>query len=447
MTHLADLPALIRREHFNLHSLLVERGGDLCLEAYVYPYAPEVLHGQRSIAKSLTAILIGIAFDRGLLPGVEARLVDCLPPRYAGHFDEAKRAIRLGDLLTMRSGLALGDGDTGRIIASPDWAAFCLDAPLVAAPGERFSYATANYTLLAAALHHASGDILAFTQESLFGPLGIPDFYWRTGPQGDTPGGTGLLLAPRDMLKLGRLVADGGRWQGRQVVSADWVRAMIAPRVPQPDGAVYACGWWLERGLIVASGYAGQAIAIDPTRDVVVALTGADTRPGKVGMIADRVLPALDGALPAPAAPVIIDRPEPEPVPPLPALAAHVCGQTYRFAPNPFGWEALRLDFMPGAAEARVQVNAHPALPVGLDGLYRITPEGRFINWLPRVFPAALRGRWRSEDAFAIDFVELGIPEAQAVTLTFSADGAAVGVQIVDALNNEIETLSGVRQG
>jgi CubicO group peptidase (beta-lactamase class C family) len=448
MSAFARLLEWFQQDDLNMHSVLVQRGDDLLLEAYAYPYGPDTLHDVRSVAKSVTALLIGIAIGEGLLPdGVETPLGACLPARYGHYFKDERRAILLAHLLSMTSGLALADSDTWAMLGSPDWITFCLKAGLAELPGRHFEYATPNYTLLAAVLQHVTGDALAFAQERLFGPLGITNWYMLTegphgqDPQGGTPGGMGLFLTPRDLLTLGRMVAAGGRWQGREIVPEVWIKMITARRVEQPDGGAYGYGWWHKDGLNAALGFGGQAILIDPARDAIVVMTGAEQATDKISLANALIFPALD-ARPAPVAgPMIVNTPEAQPVPPLPDLAAQISDAAWTLESNPFGWETLRLRFAPEAAEACVEVNGGPWLPVGLDGRYRITPEGRFINWLPRTFPAALRGSWQDEKTFLIEFRELGLPEPQDITLRF--DGQALSVTVIESLNNDIETFGG----
>ena len=156
------------------------------------------------------------------------------------------------------------------------------------------------------------------------------------------------------------------------------------------------------------------------------------------------IFPALAKAQAGQAAlpePLILNAPPVQPVPPLPDTAARVSEAVWTLEANPAKWETLSLRFTPGAAEAGVRVNGGDWLPVGLDGRYRITPEARFINWLPRTFPAALRGRWQTEHAFLIEFRELGLPEPQDITLRF--DGQTLSVTVIELLNNDIETFGG----
>jgi CubicO group peptidase (beta-lactamase class C family) len=442
MSAFAPLLEQLPQPDLNLHSVLVQRGDDLLLEAYVYPYGPDALHDVRSVAKSVTSLLIGIAIGEGLCPGVEARLVDCLPARYARYFEDARGAILLAHLLSMTSGLALRDSDTWEMLNSPDWVAFCLGKGLAQPPGRRFEYATGNYALLAAALQHVTGDGLAFAQERLFGPLGITDWYWlaESSRDGGTPGGMGLFLTPRDMLTVGRMVAAGGRWQGREIVPEVWLQLSTARRVEQPDGSAYGYGWWLRDGLIGAVGYAGQVILLDPDRDAIAVMTGANPAADLFALANRLIFPVLAEAALS-SGPMFLGTPQAQPVSSLPPLAAQITDAAWDLEENPFGWKTLRLRFAPGSAEASVAINGSEWLPVGLDGRYRITPEGRFINWLPKTFPAALRASWQDGRTFLIEFRELGVPEPQDIVLRFADQ--TLSVTVIESLNNDIQTFGG----
>jgi CubicO group peptidase (beta-lactamase class C family) len=117
----------------------------------------------------------------------------------------------------------------------------------------------------------------------LFEPLGITKMEW-TRVKGDSDAGGGLRLRPRDMAKIGQLVLAGGRWNGRQIVSKEWIETSTAPKIKAiADGfnGFYGYLWWLARSKIngrevdwvAAQGRGGQYIRIVPDLDLVVAVT------------------------------------------------------------------------------------------------------------------------------------------------------------------------------
>ncbi len=444
----------LRRVQDGVHSVLVVCRGVTVLDACFYPHHPDALHDVRSITKTVTSILAGIAIDKGYIPGVGSRVLDFFPDWAMSHTDERKRAITLEHLLTMTSGLDWDDGrDMSRLFAQDDWVQFVLDRPMATDPGTHMRYATGPVHLISAILRQATGQSpAAFAQDTLFGPLGIEGVYWMSDPQGIDAGGLGLFLRPRDMAKIGLLFLNQGQWQGEQIVSPAWVVASTRAQHLLPDNpdTDYGYLWWVNRaGYALASGYAGQRIYVLPRLQTVAVFTGGLKEGGPDlprTLLETYIIPAVESpGAPEPADRTglhgVFDQPEPRPVPPLSPTAQRISGRTYVLEGNVFGWRTLRLDFADGTNTATVCVNDGPEALIGLDGVARVTPGGRFIHWLSVLFPAALRGGWETADTFAVCFQELGVPEPHDVRLTFVDD--RVEVVAVEKLNDETTQFSG----
>lgn len=245
------------------------------------------LHDLRSVTKSVTSLLTGIAIDQGLLAGVHAPL-DRAGPRHHAH-----PPLTLHHLLTMRSGLDCNDwhaasrGNEERMYRSDDWLAFFDRLPALQTPGEAFSYCTAGVVALGDAVARAAKQRLPeFARRHLFEPLGIAGEVWASAPKASTDAGGHLRLTLHAMLKLGELMRNGGRWAGRVVVSEAWVRDSL-----RSAGAVQQRGeltrahmgylWWLEpmnddgtARAFQARGNGGQYIVVLPEAKMVVAFTG-----------------------------------------------------------------------------------------------------------------------------------------------------------------------------
>src|SRR5262249_9762111 len=120
-----------------------------------------------------------------------------------------------------------------------------------------------------------------FAREALFAPLGIEDWEWGRMASGDPGASWGLRLRPRDLAKLGQLVLNRGSWQGRQLVSSDWIEAMTAPQQRLRQGNAYGYLWWLgsetvdgrEIELVSGLGWGGQLLLIAPHLDLVLVVT------------------------------------------------------------------------------------------------------------------------------------------------------------------------------
>lgn len=202
----------------------------------------------------------------------------------------------------MSSGLDANDSDRNSVAAEgayqsqsaqPDWVKLALDAPMIADPGKRLVYGSANPLILGGLLANAVGDRVAwFVDEALFAPLAIGEYRIYQDPTGRPCLGGGMHLRPRDMLKIGQLYLDGGRWQGRQVLSASWVTESFGRygRLEPPDrnGNEYGYLWWHENYVVgdrtiasvEARGNGGQYIFVVPELQVVAVVTSGNYRGG-----------------------------------------------------------------------------------------------------------------------------------------------------------------------
>jgi CubicO group peptidase (beta-lactamase class C family) len=189
----------------------------------------------------------------------------------AGSFtgDPRAREITLRDLLTMRSGIDLDNHTfaTSLLMRRPrDQDRWILARPFYADPGARFFYRDADPQLLSYAVQRRTGRTLeAIALERLFRPLGIREHLWLSNVDGVAFGPDGLWLRPRDLAKLGQLVLDGGVWQERRILSADWIRrATTAQAEVGDDPAIsayrYGYYWWIvpELQAYTAVGHGGR---------------------------------------------------------------------------------------------------------------------------------------------------------------------------------------------
>ncbi|WP_202843680.1 serine hydrolase domain-containing protein [Luteimonas saliphila] len=292
-------------------SLLVVHRGTLVHEAYFNGADRQTLHNTRSLTKTVTALLVGNAIDRGLIAGVDGPVLDFFPERTPGNPGTFKRAVTIEDLLTMSAQWECDDnnnfsaGHEERMYVSADWIQFALDLPergyaawtrrpADSPHGRAFAYCTANAFLLGAIVERASGVSLArFAREALEAPLGIRVSRWHRSSEGTGMGGGGTEYRSRDLAKLGQLIVDGGRWNGRQVVSAQWVRAMSQVHAQTPFDADYGYQMWRfpftagDRPLHAwaMSGNGGNYVFVVPEEQLVVVITR--TRYNQRGMHAE----------------------------------------------------------------------------------------------------------------------------------------------------------------
>jgi CubicO group peptidase (beta-lactamase class C family) len=274
---LADMLAEIGQRGYAIDSVSIVRHGHLVLDAYVHPAAPNLAHPIHSCTKSIVSVLIGIAIEQGQIESVDVPLLDLLPSRDVVCAKD-KADITLEHVLTMSSGLECRDSYLYRwrglqeMRQSEDWVQYVLDLPVEHRPGSYFEYCNSGSFLLSAILQEATGETaLAYAEKHLFGPLGISDVVWPVSPEGISIGWGEMRMRPRDMLKIGYLYLNQGRWQDRQIVPAEWVEASTRKYIDGTLQSGYGYQWWIaEPGLYMALGYSGQYIIVAPKLDLVV---------------------------------------------------------------------------------------------------------------------------------------------------------------------------------
>lgn len=274
------------------------RGRDLTAHQYNYNhpdwhpfYRGTELHTLLSVTKSVTSALIGIAIDRHEIAGTHVRALPAFRPYEPRDLDDRKRAIRLIDLLTMRSGIEWHETDrpfgptntTIQLEASDDWFRFVLDQPMDTEPGTKWVYNSGGSQLLSGILRAATGRrVDEYAREHLFVPLGITQYNWKITPDGEADTEGGLYLRTEDLARFGYLFLRRGEWNGRRIVSREWVTMSTARIVEDtaPDSTVdrgYGFQWWrLDRGdtaVWAGLGYGGQLLLVLPRHDIVAVAT------------------------------------------------------------------------------------------------------------------------------------------------------------------------------
>ncbi len=435
---LADAFDYVRDQHAPIHSLTIVRNGYVVVDAYFWPYHDGQLHDLASATKSVTSTLAGIAISKHELE-LRQPLTSVFDRQRIENLDERKKRLTIEHLLTMTSGLdcdaSHGEITLSRMRASANWARFMLDLPMRDEPGSHFEYCSGGMHLLSAAITKATGQsALDFARRELFAPLGIANAAWPADGQGISYGWGDLHLEPRDMAKIGYLWLNHGRWEDRQLVSKEWMRAAIqAQSGPEDSDEKYGYGLWVapnrQPQLFEANGRGGQRISVTPEKNIVVVFTGGEFEPGDIGRY---ILRAIKSDQPLPENPSAANRlaaaekdaaRPPHPVSFMPPLANTVSGKRYTLSENPLGLKSFVLTFS-GADVAQIQLELgnrrDPPRPVGLDGVPRVSAEGNFG------MPVAVSGRWESSNTFLVDYNEIGNINMYRFRLRFSGDGVVV---------------------
>ena len=271
-----------------LHSLLISHNGELLVEEYFNGKNGRQTANVKSVSKSWISALVGIAIERGHIPGLDQPISEYYGEQLASEDDAAKRSITIGNLLSMQAGLETTSFyNYGAWVLSEDWVRFALRQPMRAEPGTRLLYSTGNSHLLSDILTQATGkSTLQFARDELGEPLGLHIEAWPTDPDGVYFGGNNMEITPRKMLAFGELYLNKGRANGRQIVPESWVEISMQPRAEssREHGRYYGYGWWVRdmAGVRIAYawGYGGQFILLAPDLDLVV-VTTSSSLPGR----------------------------------------------------------------------------------------------------------------------------------------------------------------------
>lgn len=296
---LEQMLAVIREKKIRIDSFLIIRNGYLVSETYFSGFELDTKHEIQSVGRSFTATLIGIAIDQGYIKSTDQRIRDFFPQRTFANPDARKEAMTLEDVLTMRTGFEWveAQGAFELMRQNPDWTQYVLDMPMAEAPGERWIYCSICSHILTSILNETTGmNPREFAEQNLFGPLGIKDVRWIAEPSGIPLGAGGFPLTPRDMAKLGYLYLRKGQWNGKQIVSAEWVERATQAHVPVTIDEHFGYGyhWFTVTSMegYAALGGGGQIILVVPKYDLVI-VTTAHTEESIFELIEQYVLPAV----------------------------------------------------------------------------------------------------------------------------------------------------------
>lgn len=299
---------ILRGGHGNIHAVLVEHDGRLVFERYfegsdeswgqvlgTVRFGPDSLHDLRSVTKSVTTLLLGVALGSGYDQALDAPVTSYFPD-LEGRFGEGAGQVKLRHVLTMTAGLQWNemsvpytdpDNDEVRMSGVHDPVALVLGRPVQELPGTRWDYNGGLTQVVAGLIERRTGKRLReYADEILFSPLGIVTYEWRGsrkwGVGGLPSAASGLRLRPRDLAKIGSLALHDGAWRGRQVVPAEWItliRQRAVETIPWvPDGTYgYGFMWYSGRlkdgsdlEVLGASGNGQQRLYVVPARRVVV---------------------------------------------------------------------------------------------------------------------------------------------------------------------------------
>jgi CubicO group peptidase (beta-lactamase class C family) len=304
----------ISGDYENIDGIVVVRHGKLIVDEYFNGYDSEKPHKVFSITKSIVGALIGIAIEQGHLKSEDDSIKN-----YTGNYltnkNPSLQNLTVKHVLTMTTGLdwvELGDMNSQGMKApyTNDWIEFVLNQPMNSTPGTTFNYSSGNVMLLAPIIKNSTGiQADKFANKYLFSPLGIKNYewvkmseFWSKTEDGEIPGvkeptslkfdtlfsefpstGSGLKMRPRDMAKFGQLYLNNGQWDGKQILTEDWIKKSTQSHFNIKE---YGYLWRLTEydfndkkiNCYYGTGFGLQKLYVFPTLDLVVVLTQQNYR-------------------------------------------------------------------------------------------------------------------------------------------------------------------------
>jgi CubicO group peptidase (beta-lactamase class C family) len=240
----------------------------------------------KSAGKTITGLAVGAAIADGDLPGLDVAVWPYLGSTRGAPFN----AITVRDLMNMSSALDCNDwerrspGQEERMYRTRVWRDFALGLPARAFDRDErgfgpFSYCTAGVFLLGQVVEKAVGERFdLYVQERVFTPLGIDGADWRRSRTGEVQSGGQLTISDEALLKIARMVMDGGQWEGQEILPAKWLREMLKPTHQMSEHVHYGNLWWFSairsqrgfEGAAMMKGNGGNIVALVPTLDAVL---------------------------------------------------------------------------------------------------------------------------------------------------------------------------------
>ncbi|HKD01903.1 MAG TPA: serine hydrolase [Terriglobales bacterium] len=301
----------------SIHAILIARHGKLVFEEYFHGFHREKPHDTRSASKSLTATLVGSLIEHGAPLSTSTPVYRTIyGNQLPADLDPRKNRMTVEHLLTMTSGYfcddrnpaAPGNEDVMQDQTSdPDWYHYTLNVPMIADPGSQPVYCSANPNLIGDVLTHITGkSLMDLFQERIAGPLQLRRYYLNLSPTGDPYMGGGINWLPRDFMKLGQVMLNGGTWNGRRIVSPEWARRSTSA-LENLRQLQYGYLWWSinypYKGKTVraffAGGNGGQVVMGIPDLDLLIAFYAgnySDPVAYKIqeDLVPQYILPAVD---------------------------------------------------------------------------------------------------------------------------------------------------------
>ena len=311
----------------NICQIYAMKDGKCVFEDCWHDYKTENAVNVMSVTKSIVSLLVGIACDKGLISSLDQKVLEFFPSYTVKRGEKTIQDVTLRHMLTMTAPYKYRSEPWKKVCTSPDWTIAALDllGGRSGITGE-FKYSTLGIQVLVGVIEKVSSmKCIDFANEYLFKPLGIPehkihgpsskedqfDFLmnksprkneWYSDPQDTVTAGWGLALSAADLAKIGAMVASGGKYEDKVVVSRRWIEDMTTPlmQLGKMFGNMYYGYLWYrpykDKRIFVAMGDGGNAIYVDAVNNISIGVTGT-FKPrvfDRLAFIEQKVLPLVN---------------------------------------------------------------------------------------------------------------------------------------------------------
>lgn len=286
--------------------LLVIKDGRIAHESYQFGNTPQTRWTSMSLAKSITATLVGVAIQDGYIECIDDPIVQYLPALEGSAYD----GVSVRDLLQMASGVGWNEtytdplSDRRRMLEvqgtqTPGGVLKLMaKLPRVAAPGTRWNYSTGETHVVGALVRAAVGKpVSQYLSERIWSRVGMESdaSWWLESPNGLEVGGSGLSATLRDYGRFGLFLLDDGLAGGERVLPNGWVEEASSPKIINGERVDYGYMLWPiadtkgtpNESAFEARGIFGQHLYMNPRAGVVIVVWGALPKPKGMTPIKD----------------------------------------------------------------------------------------------------------------------------------------------------------------
>ncbi len=301
------------KDSMDIHSVMIVKDGSVIYSRWQSEGADTVPHVLHSVSKTFTATAVGLAIADGKM-ALTDKVIDFFPDKLPPVVSDNLKKMTVRDLLTMSCGH--DTEPTGQRDEGVDWVKAFLAHPVVHEPGSFYLYNSLGTYMLSAIVQQVTGEkVVDYLNTRLFEPLHIDKPRWEESPQGINTGGWGLYLKTEDLAKMGQLFLQMGKWNGKQVVPAEWVAEMSKKQVEsinpgtrleqaEERGMTKETSDWMQGygyqmwrcrpDCFRADGARGQYIIVVPNKNAVIAITSdVENLQGELNLVWSHILPIL----------------------------------------------------------------------------------------------------------------------------------------------------------